>query len=329
MLILNRHDVSASLSHAQCVDVVESAMKSVSQRNVVMPLRQFIGIPQTKGKFTMMPGYIQDPKCFGVKLVSKYPPVEGSELGSHIGAVMVFDADTGVPKALLDGGELTAIRTSAASALATKVLARKESKTLTVMGYGDEAWHHILAILAVTKLDKIIIWGRSCERATKLIEKCQSSPKVADNIEIVFEIDAQAAVSVADIVCTVTSSTQPILEGKWLQPGTHVNLVGAAIRTSSEADSDVVTRAKFYIDYKESAMAQAGELLDAIDAGLIDENHIVGEIGDVLLGNSPGRESGQEITVYKSLGVSAQDLAAGVCAFNNAMDNNIGVSIDW
>jgi len=329
MLILNARDVSASLTHVQCIEVVESAMKSISQRTVIMPLRQFIEIPETPGKFTMMPGYLQNPRCFGVKLVSKYPPVKGSNLGSHIGAVMVFDAETGAPNALLDGGELTAIRTSAASALATKVLARKSSRILIIMGCGDEARHHIQAILAIKKIDKIIIWGRSEKRVQALIDRLRDTKIVPQQVELIFEKDAQTAVNQGDIVCTVTSSTRPILQGKWLQPGTHVNLVGAAIRTSFEADNDVVTDSKFYIDYLESAMIQAGELLNAIEEGLINEKHIIGEIGDVLLGNCVGRENDQEITVYKSLGVSAQDLAAGTCAYNNALKKGLGILIDW
>lgn len=328
MLILNKEAVANSLAHAECVDILSDTMKSVSKRDVIMPLRQFIAIPETQGKFTMMPGYLGDPRCFGVKLVSKYPPMDDGG-SSHIGAVMVFDAETGVPQAMMDGGELTAIRTSSASALATQALSRKDSEVMTLMGCGDEARHHIQAIMAVRPIREIVVWGRSPQRAEAFVERCRDQGIVSESVAMRVEAEAEQAVKSADIVCTVTASTQPILEGQWLQPGTHVNLVGAAVRTSFEADNDVVTRSRFYIDYKESAMAQAGELLNAIEAGLIDESHIVGEIGDLLIGNIPGREKDSDITVYKSLGVSAQDLAAGLRAMKNASQQGFGTKIDW
>ena len=329
MLILNRNAVAQSISHRECVEVLHDAMQSVSERDVIMPLRQFIAIPDTQGKFTMMPGYLGEPRCFGVKLVSKYPREAESPHGSHVGAVMVYDADTGLPQALLDGAELTAIRTSAASALATLELSRSDSKVLTIMGCGDEARHHIQAILAVRNLSDIIIWGRSIDRANGFIRDCMARNIIPASVRVRAEDDAKIAVTQADIVCTVTAATQPILKGRWLAEGVHVNLVGAAIRTSSEADQDVVTRSRFYTDYRESAMAQAGELLDAIDAGAISEAHIVGEIGELIRGDCQGRRSDAEITVYKSLGVAAQDLAAGKRATINAKRDNIGVFVDW
>jgi len=328
MLILNKEAVNKSLSHAECVEILADTMKTVSKREVIMPLRQFISIPETQGKFTMMPGYLGDPRCFGVKLVAKYPPKEGSG-SSHIGAVMVFDADTGQPQAMFDGGELTAIRTSSASALATKALAREDSKTLTLLGCGDEARHHVQAILAVRPLTDIIVWGRSTDRVQKFVDDCYKESIVPLSVNIKVEPDAETAVGQADIVCTVTASTQPILKGAWLKSGTHINLVGAAVRNSSEADNDVVERSRFYIDYRDSAMVQAGELLNAIDAGVIDENHIVGEIGDLLMGHCEGRRNSDEITVYKSLGVSAQDLAAGIRAYENAQRDSIGTFVEW
>jgi ornithine cyclodeaminase/alanine dehydrogenase-like protein (mu-crystallin family) len=321
MLLLNKTAVMESLSHAQCIDVLSDAMQSVSCGDVIMPLRQFIQIPNTAGKFTLMPGYAS----FGVKIVSKFPREARSPHGTHVGAVMIFDAEHGIPLAMLHGGELTAIRTAAASGLATRELARKNAETLTLLGCGEEAQHHLKAMLAVRPLKKIILWGRSVERAQAFVD-AQNLPAT---VQIEVEADAETAVAAADIICTVTSATSPILKGEWLTPGTHVNLVGAALRTSAEADTEVVKRSRFYIDYRISAMAQAGELLNAIEQGAITQEHIIGEIGEVLAGQKPGRQSATDITVYKSLGVAAQDLAAASCALNNALKLNKGVSIDW
>jgi ornithine cyclodeaminase/alanine dehydrogenase-like protein (mu-crystallin family) len=325
MLLLNKTAVKESLSHADCINVLIDTMQSVSSSDVIMPLRQFMEIPNTAGKFTVMPGYVANPASFGVKIVSKFPRESGSPHGTHVGAMMLFDAEQGTPLALLHGGELTAIRTAAASGLATRRLARDNAETLTLLGCGEQAQHHLKAMLAVRSLKKVIVWGRSVERAQAFAE----AVNLPTSTQIYVETDIKTAVAAADIICTVTSATKPILKGEWVTPGTHINLVGAAMRTSAEADTELVKRSRFYIDYRTSAMSQAGELLDAIEQGSVSEAHIIGEIGEVLAKQKPGRESAADITVYKSLGVAAQDLAAASCAFNNALKLDKGVSIDW
>jgi len=196
---------------------------------------------------------------------------------------------------------------------------------LTFIGCGEEARHHIQAILPVRPIKKIVIWGRNVDRANEFAAK-QALPA---GVSIEVEPDIQKAVEEAEILCTVTSSTQPILKGAWLKPGVHVNLVGAAVRASAEADIEVVKRSRFYVDYLPSALEQAGELVNAIEAGVITASHVVGEIGAVLNGDASGRTSDDEITVYKSLGVAAQDLAAGMAAAENAKANDFGTAVDW
>ncbi|MEQ8734008.1 MAG: ornithine cyclodeaminase family protein [Rhodospirillaceae bacterium] len=329
MLVLNRQALIEALTHSECVELMDGAMRAVSRRDVEMPLRQFMAVPDTKGKLGMMPGYIgqteQQEACFGIKVVSKFPRAPGSPLSSHVGAVLLFETKDGMPVALMDGRELTAIRTAATTAMATRTLARKDAASLTFMGCGEEARHHIQAILPVRPITKIIVWGRNAERAQKFCAE-QTLP---NGVSIVVEPDAEKAASEAEILCTVTSSTQPILKGAWLRPGVHVNLVGAAVRTSAEADIDVVSRSKFYVDYLPSALEQAGELVNAIEAEIVTRGHVVGEIGAVLNGDAPGRMTDDEITVYKSLGVAAQDLAAGLAAAKNADDSNIGLALEW
>lgn len=264
MLVLNREAVAASLSHAECVDLMEGAMRAVSRGDVVMPLRQFMAVPETKGKLGMMPGYTgktgdQD-SVFGIKVVSKFPREPGSPHSSHVGAVLLFETKDGLPVALMDGRELTAIRTSATTAMATRVLARADAASVTFIGCGEEARHHIQAILPVRPIKKIIIWGRNVARA----EAFAAEQDLPSGVTIEVEPDIEKAATEAEILCTVTSSTQPILKGAWLHPGVHVNLVGAAVRASAEADIDVVKRSRFYVDYLPSALEQAGELVNAI-----------------------------------------------------------------
>ena len=325
MRILNREAVAQALSHAECIDAMEAAMRAVSRGDTIMPLRRYMDIPQQGGKFTLMPGYLGNPCTFGVKIVSKYPRCEDSPYGSHVGAVMIFDPGEGIPLALLDGSELTAIRTAAASALATRVLARNGSATLAVLGTGTQARHHILALTCVREINEIRVWGRNAGHARKLVRELALS----DSVSVVVSGSAREAVDGARIVCTTTSAADPVLKGKWLAPGCHVNLVGAAIASSAEADIEVVTRSRFFVDYRASAMDQAGELLAAIGSGAVTESHVAGEIGEVLEGSVTGRRNDQEITVYKSLGVAAQDLAAGYAAFRNAESRNIGVELTW
>lgn len=325
MLILNRTAVAEALDHGTCIEVLDTVMRSVSAGNIDMPLRRYLAIPGTGGKFTLMPGYLGEPRSFGVKIVSKYPRESGSRYGSHVGAVMVFDAEEGIPLALLDGGELTAIRTAAASALATRELANDDTPVLAVLGTGEQARHHIAALSVVREFDEIRIWGRSADGAQALAERL----KADRGLRLQICESAESAVRGAQVVTTVTASTTPVLKGEWLDPGTHVNLVGAAVRTAAEADQAVVTRSCFFVDYRPSAMDQAGELLDAIDAGAITEAHIAGEIGEVLAGQKAGRTREDEITVYKSVGVAAQDLGAGLAGWEQARARGVGIEVDW
>jgi ornithine cyclodeaminase len=324
MLVLTRSEVTRLLPIPACIEVMRDAMMQVSRRQVVLPLRQFMPVPETKGKLGLMPGYIAAPASFGVKIVSKYERPPGSPHGTHVGAVMLFDAEHGLPLALLEGGTLTAIRTSAASALATRTLARPDASRLAIIGCGEEAHYHLQAMLAVRPIREIVVWGRSREKADAFIAH-QDIPAQAS---IRTAATVQEALSSADLVCTVTSAATPILEGAWIRPGTHLNLVGSAIPTTAEVDSTTVTRSRFYVDYREAALAQAGELLTAIKAGLVTPEHIVGEIGDVLNGTKPGRQSADEITVYKSLGITAQDLAAAHAVYAAAKAQGVGHEID-
>lgn len=326
MRILNAGAVAAALPHNVCVAALAPAMRAVSAGKVELPLRQYLEIPATNGgKFTSMPGFLSEPRSFGIKLVAKFPREPGSPLGSHTGGVMLFDADQGVPTALLDGSELTAIRTAAASALATQHLARRESTTLAILGTGMQARHHALAVCAVMPIAEIRVWGRDQGRrealATALGTECGTAAIATDSVA--------ACVSRADVICTTTSAREPILFGEQLEPGQHLNLVGAAIIESSEVDVEVVRRSRVYVDYRASARAQAGELALAQAAGLEFDDCVAGEIGEVLAGAIAGRESADQITTYKSLGVAAQDLAAAHAALQSAEAHGHGVVVDW
>jgi ornithine cyclodeaminase/alanine dehydrogenase-like protein (mu-crystallin family) len=324
MRLLNRHQVERALPIAACIGAVETAMRATSAGEADLPLRTHLPIRGTAGKLVVMPGALTPAKVFGLKIVSKFPRPAGDPHGSHVGMVVIFDADTGLALAMLEGGTLTEIRTAAASALATRELSRPDASVLAVLGTGAQAKWHALAMPVVRPIREIRIWGRNPQRAEELAAQLRRT----GGPEVLVLPDAAAAVRGADIVCTTTSSPTPILHGEWLAPGMHLNLVGSAIPTTAEVDTECVRRARFYVDSRSSAAAEAGELRAAIQAGVVTADHIVGEIGEVLAGKAPGRTAADQITVYKSLGVASQDLAAGLLAYRNAAAAGLGTDVD-
>ena len=321
MLILTRSDVERLLTIEDCIDAMARAMRAASSGEALLPLRQAMPVPQSGGKLVLMPGWLGgDRPLFDVKIVSKFPRAPGSAHGTHVGAVMLFDARDGLPMALIEGGALTAVRTAATSALATRTLARPDAAVLTVLGAGEQARNHVRAIRAVRPIERVIIWARDGERARRFVDSLDGPAEAAG--------DPRAAVEAADVICTTTSATDPVLMGAWIRPGAHINLVGSAIIAAAEADAECVARARYYVDYRPAALAEAGELKRAIDQGRVSEGHIVGEIGEVLLGRAPGRGSPDEITLYKSLGIAAQDLAAADAIVTAAGAAKGGMEID-
>lgn len=328
MKIIRESEVESSLTMGRCIEAMREAMIAVSAGRVHLPIRQFMPVTDAPGKMAIMPGVLGDaahePWRFGIKLVCKYQRAADSPLGSHVGMVLVFDAAEGVPLAMIEGSSLTAIRTAAASALATDLLARKSTGHLLVIGNGEQARRHLIAILSVREPETVSVWGRNRTRtegfATRMSEELGRPVGVADSLE--------TAVRSADLLCTTTSAPEPLLYGDWLQPGCHVNLVGSATPTTAEADQACVTRSSFFVDYRPAALAAAGELLRAIKAGAVDEEHIAAEIGTVAAGEHPGRRSDDEITLYKSLGVTAQDLAAAELVYRRCLELDSGLDVE-
>lgn len=311
MRILTAAQVEDLFPMGVAIAAMASAMRQISLGQTLLPLRQFLTIPNAAGKLAVMPGFIADPPRFGVKTVSKF----STAAHSHIGTVQLYDATDGRLLAILEGGTLTAIRTAAASALATDLLARTDSHRLAILGTGEQARRHIAAMAAVRAIDEIRIWGRTQAAAESLAASLPGASAVAT---------VGQAIADADIICTTTSAATPILFGAEVARGTHVNLVGSAIPTTAEADTALVVRSRFYGDYREATLAQAGEFRSAVAEGLITADHLLGEVGDLLLGRIPGRQGPDDITVYKSLGVTAQDLVAANTILDAACARGVG-----
>jgi ornithine cyclodeaminase/alanine dehydrogenase-like protein (mu-crystallin family) len=304
MRFINREEVARRLTYEVCIPIVRDAMMAFSRGQTRQLLRSII--PLADGRlFGVMPGAMGDRAPFGAKLISVFPENFAMGRQSHQGLVILFEPETGTPVCVLHAGEITAIRTAAASAVATDALARKDSHHLAILGYGEQATTHARAISKVRKLKSMTIWGRSPERARSFAEKMRKELAIV----VTAGETVERAVAKADIICTVTSASEPILKGAWVQPGTHVNVVGSGFAGPVEVDNDLVVHSRFIADSREGVLAQGAEFLRAKAAGLIGDEHIVAEIGQVLAGEIEGRRSPQEITVYKSLGHIVQDLS--------------------
>jgi len=305
MRFIDREEVARRLTYERCIPIVRQAMIAFSRGETRQLLRSII--PLSEGRlFGIMPGAMGAHAPFGAKLISVFYENFARGVQSHQGLVILFDPQTGAPVCAAHAGEITAIRTAAASAVATDVLARKNSRRLALLGYGEQAQTHARAIRKVRELESIVVWGRSPERAIAFAQRMQAEL----GVPVSTAAAVREAVAEADIICTVTSAPEPILQGAWVRPGTHLNLVGSSHAGPSEVDSDLVVRSRFIADSREGVLHQGAEFLRAKAAGLVGDEHIVAEIGQVLAGGIEGRRSADEITVYKSLGHVVQDLAS-------------------
>jgi len=302
---IDREEVSRRLTYELCLPIVREAMIAFSKGETKQLLRSIL--PLSDGRlFGVMPGALGAHAPFGAKLISVFHENFARGIQSHQGLILLFDPETGAPVCAVDAGEVTAIRTAAASAVATDALARPDARRLAILGYGEQATTHLRAIRTIRPLDSVVIWGRSLDRARAFAAQMHAETTLPVRaVEL-----AEEAVAEADIICTVTAASEPILKGAWVQPGTHLNLVGSSYAGPVEVDNDLVLHSRFLVDSREGVLQQGAEFLRAKAAGLLDDDHIVAEIGEVLAGTKPGRRSPQEITVYKSLGHIVQDLAS-------------------
>jgi ornithine cyclodeaminase/alanine dehydrogenase-like protein (mu-crystallin family) len=323
--VLRGSEVRQLLPMKECVDLMHRTMIAVSERRVVLPLRSVMVMPGELGMLGNMPGYLAEPECFGVKLVSLIPRNKPPEYSSHLGLVLLFEAEHGCPVALLDAAEITAIRTAAASGLATRLLSRPDAGDLALLGAGEQARSHLEAMLAVRSLRRIRVWARDGGKAADFAETegakhritIETSPTVAE------------AVAGADIICTVTKAREPILSGEWLAPGAHLNVVGSSIAATAEVDTPAVVKSRFFVDYRESTVNEGGEYLRALKAGAITPEHILAEIGEVANRTKVGRRSLSDVTLYKSLGIAPQDLASAHHVLEKARSAGVGQVIDF
>jgi ornithine cyclodeaminase/alanine dehydrogenase-like protein (mu-crystallin family) len=319
MRMISGADVRRLLPMSDCITLMRRTMIAVSTGEAAIPLRTVMPLPGERGRFGLMPGALAG-AGFGIKLVSLFPGNAAAGLSSHLGLVILFEPEHGRPVAIMDAAEVTAIRTAAVSAVATALLARDEAGDLAILGSGEEAASHLAAIREIRQLRRVRVWSRTPANARAFADREGAHHGLA--IEVCA--DVREAVDGADIVCTVTGARTPILMGDWVAPGAHVNAVGACTPTTAEIDAALLTKARFFVDLRASAEAEAGEYRAARAAGLIGPDHILGEIGEVAAGAVAGRSAAADITLFKSLGVAAEDLAAARLIFDRAQAEDAG-----
>jgi ornithine cyclodeaminase/alanine dehydrogenase-like protein (mu-crystallin family) len=324
MLMINGREVRALLPMTACIAAMERAMIAVSSGAVVMPPRLITPLMDGSAHIGLMPASARKPAVYCVKVINIHPQNPAHGLPTVQGFVALFDHGTGVPLALMDAAEISALRTAAASGLATRLLARKDARTHAVMGTGVQARVHIEAIHAVRPVTETLIWGRSFEKAKALAGA--EARRTGLKIRAVASPEEAAA---CDIISTVTLATGPILKAAWLKPGAHVNLVGAHQANVREADSALIKGAAVYVDLMESALNEAGDILIPMREGLIGKSHVIGEIGQLAMGQIPGRQNDRQTTVYKSVGLAAQDLFAACHVYDRALSSGAGVNFSF
>ncbi len=313
MRFIDREGVARRLTYEVCIPIVRRAMIAFSKGETRQLLRSII--PLSEGRlFGIMPGAMGADAPFGAKLISVFPGNFARGIQSHQGLVILFDPITGAPVCVVHAGEITAIRTAAASAVATDILARTDARRLALLGYGEQAGTHARAISKVRQLESVVVWGRSPERAQNFANRMQAEL----NLPFITAAAVKEAVAEADIICTITAATEPILKGEWVRRGTHLNLVGSGVAGPAEVDNDLVAKSRFIADSREGVLQQGAEFLRAKNAGVVGDEHIVAEIGQVLAGEVEGRRSAEEITVYKSLGHIVQDLASAWALYSES-----------
>ena len=286
-----------------CIDLMADTQAAISRGEITPPLRSFVPVAGGKGGMGIMPG--DAPSAFGAKLVSLFAGNPARGLPMIQGCILLFDRETGAPAALVEGASVTAIRTAAASGAATRALAREDASVLALVGYGVQAETHLEAMRCVRPVREVRVWGPSMEKGGRF-----AAAHTDDAVKVSAVDTAREAVSGADLVCGVSAAGEPVIEGRWLAEGCHVNLVGSHSPTTREADGETMGRARVFTEITDFAMKEAGDILLAIEEGLLAEDDLAGEIGAVIDGAIEGRRGEDEITVYKSLGNVAQDLAA-------------------
>ena len=324
VLIVSQSEIADLLPMAECIDVMADALKALTLQDAQMPLRQVLRLPESRNVVAVMPSYFGSRQAMGVKVISVFPGNHGTQLDSHQGAVLLFETKNGQLLAIMDASEITSIRTAAVSGVATRLLAREDAHDLAILGSGVQARTHLDAMLNARNIDRIRVWSRNFDRARGFAERESSR----HSRSVLPCETAEEAVRKADIICTTTSATQPVLSGEWISEGAHINAAGAYGAAVRELDTTAVVRGRLYVDRRESTLNESGDFVIPYQEGAIGMDHIRGEIGEILAGQAKGRADENEITIFKSMGLAIEDLASAAFIYKRAVQKKAGTWIE-
>jgi len=320
VLVLNQMEVERLLDMEGCIEAMADALASLARGEVHVPLRFVVNPADEPSLIGLMPAHrAGESPLYSLKTVCVFPDNPKRGLDAHQGTVTLFDGETGEVRALMNASAITAIRTAAVSAVATRLLAREDSRDLGILGAGVQARSHLEALRLVRDFNQVRIYSPTAEHAQSLA--AESGAQAVES--------AEEAVRGADVVVTATSSPDPVLQRDWLKEGAHVNVIGGRPPTMRELDTATVADSAFFVDRRESAEAEAFDYRDALEAGAIGPDHIRAELGEVLIGAKPGRSAPDELTVFRSLGLAVEDLAAAEYVVRRARETGTGTEVEF
>ncbi len=326
LVILNHDEVVGLLPYSRCIDLMADALASLARGQVHLPLRMIVRPPDAKGLMALMPAYRSgEGSAYALKAICVFAQNPAIGKDAHQGAVLVFSPETGELLAVINASAITAIRTASVSALATRLLAREDARELAIIGAGVQGRAHLAAISEVRSLRRVRIADAVTERAHKFA--AQAAEGYAFPVEASESVES--AVRNADIIVTVTNSSQPVLQRDWISDGAHLNAVGASVPQAREIDTTTMAESKLFVDRRQSTLNESGDYLIAAKEGVIGPDHIRGEIGELLTGAAVGRTSDRDITLFKGLGLAVEDLAAAEYVYREAKERQIGTWIDF
>lgn len=326
ILILDSPRIRELLPMADCIELMADALSALAREEVHQPLRTIIRPPNARGLLGLMSAHRGGERgAFGLKAICVFPdnPAQGKD--AHQGAVMLFSRDTGELLALMNASEITAIRTAAVSAVATRLLAREDAHELAIIGAGVQARTHLAALACVREIKHVRVAARNMEHSQRFVREMQ--PQVS------FPVDAvqtnEEAVRGADLIVAATSSLEPVIKKEWISPGAHINAIGTHSPNSREIDSGTMAAARIFVDRRESALNESGDYLLAAKEGAVTPDSIIAEVGELLIGTKPGRTSASEITLFKSLGLAIEDVACAEYLYRKAKAQDVGCWVDF
>jgi ornithine cyclodeaminase/alanine dehydrogenase-like protein (mu-crystallin family) len=329
MLILTADEVRQALPMKETIEAMKRAYAALSGGRAEVPLRARLPIPPHEATSLFMPAFVQvqDGQALAVKVVSLFPKNLERGLALIQAAVLVLEADTGRPAALLEGSALTAIRTGAAGGAATDLLARTESRVVALFGAGTQGRTQLEAACTVRQIETAWVYDHAPERAEALVQELKGKGPIPKDLHLATS-PPQAAAE-ADIICTATTSLSPVFSDRDVKPGTHISAIGSYTPEMQEVPAETLMRARIVVDSRSAALAESGDLIRPIQQGLFDQDHIHAELGEIVLGEKSSRQSDEEITYFKSVGVAVQDALAAQLALENAKKMGLGQSITF